>query len=303
MSLLHGDVETSKNIDDYVLPKVLEQMVIHLYDVDTVTVEGDIPLDHLTTEQSRTELYINIADGEEGYHFGLEGFLEENIHLVTDEADLKEAVFRKVGIWMLLESKTVSVMLVVSVLIVTLGIATMIIAIVKRHRLAIEAVVYGSIGSLKRLRKRTSTVRKKSEDGENDSNNNSNLTTATEVAFFPRYSVVNKSWRDEGKEKKTRKSIQNNKDENRAESPTKYVDIKIHSQKGTKKVKGSPTKQSLYEIISTLRFKTEQVNNMTQKMEPNNQTSFYYQGNQSEGSSKYDLTLAKTLAKKVRNNT
>ena len=83
----------------------------------------------------------------------------------------------------------------------------------------------------------------------------------------------------------------------------KYVDVKIHSQKKkdtTNKIKTSPTKQSLYEIISTLKFKTEQVNNMAQRKEPDNQTSFYFQGNHSTGSSKYDLTLAKTLAKKVR---
>jgi len=322
VNLLHGDQETSSNVDDYVLPEVLEQMVVHLYDVGAAHVEGDVPLDHLTTEQMSTKLFINISDGEEGYHFTLDGFQEENVHLVIKESDIQETVIKRVGIWLLLESRTVSIMLVVSVFIVTLGMATMIIAMVKRHRLAIESVIYGSIGSIRRLRKKAPTPAaaqedKKDNDANNNNNSNSNLTTATEVAFFPRYSVVNKSWREGNKEKKERKSVEimkdssketsAKKDETRGEA-LKYVDVKVHSQKSGRGVKKmSPSKQSLYEIISTLRFKSEQVNKMVEqeqkeekeKKDQKHQTSFYYLGNPSEVSSKYDLTLAKTLAKKI----
>ena len=293
-------------------------MVVHLYDVGAAHVEGDVPLDHLTTEQVSTKLFINISDGEEGYHFTLEGFQEENVHLVIKESDIHDTVIKRVGIWLLLESRTVSIMLVVSVFIVTLGMATMIIAMVKRHRLAIESVIYGSIGSIRRLRKKAPTpaaAQEDKKDNDANNNNNSNLTTATEVAFFPRYSVVNKSWREGNKEKKERKSVEIMKDSSKETSAkkdetggeaVKYVDVKVHSQKSSRGVKKmSPSKQSLYEIISTLRFKSEQVNKMVEqeqkeKKEQKHQTSFYYLGNPSEGSSKYDLTLAKTLAKKVK---
>merc|ERR1719410_762692 len=81
----------------------------------------------------------------------------------------------------------------------------MTLALVRRHRLAIETALYGSIGSLRRLRgkKRSNSGAKPSNSGEEASNsNNNNITTATEVAFFPRYSVVNKSWREEKSNKK-----------------------------------------------------------------------------------------------------
>merc|ERR1719232_653713 len=111
------------------------------------------------------------------------------------------------------EARTVSLWLCVSVFIVAIGIGTMIIAIVKRHRLAIEAAIYGSIGSLKRLRKRGSSRNRtveenRGEDSNNNNNNNNNITTATEVAFFPRYSVVNKSWREEKGKKKNKEKKQ-----------------------------------------------------------------------------------------------
>ena len=67
------------------------------------------------------------------------------------------------------------------------------------------------------------------------------------------------------------------------------------------------SKQSLYEIISTIKFKSQQSAPASKAREPQqrrtaepHQTSFYFQGgNQSSGSSKYDLTLARTLSKKV----
>ena len=77
-----------------------------------------------------------------------------------------ESVLRDVGSWMMKEARQVSLWLCVSVFIVSIGIGTMIIAIVKRHRLAIEAAIYGSIGSLKRLRKRGSSRRQGEEDQE-----------------------------------------------------------------------------------------------------------------------------------------
>lgn len=218
-----------------------------------------------------------------------------------------ESVLRDVGSWMMKEARQVSLWLCVSVFIVSIGIGTMIIAIVKRHRLAIEAAIYGSIGSLKRLRKRGSSRRQGEEDQEennNSSNNNNNITTATEVAFFPRYSVVNKSWREEKSNKKKPDQKEKNKSEKDAGTQEKEKEVsKSHLDKSVRgdKNNANSTKQSLYEIISTMRFKTQQNKESSLKRPGDLQTSFYFAGgNQSTGSSKYDLTLAKTLSKKVK---
>ena len=211
--------------------------------------------------------------------------------------------------WIMIESKTMSIWLCVSVFIVTIGMGTMIIAIVKRHRLAIENVIYGSIGSLKRLKRKGSTPPQKKEDTKEktDSNNNSDLTTATEVAFFPRYSVVNKSWRDD----KTKKQNKETGKDVKSKEEKKGADKNIHKTTVSKSHKANTnkdgnnqnsSKQSLYEIISTMKFKTQQVNTESTIIpkKEGHQTSFYFQGeNQSTGSSKYDLTLARTLSKKV----
>ena len=219
-----------------------------------------------------------------------------------------ESVLRDVGSWMMKEARQVSLWLCVSVFIVSIGIGTMIIAIVKRHRLAIEAAIYGSIGSLKRLRKRGSSrnksVEEDQENNNNSSNNNNNITTATEVAFFPRYSVVNKSWREEKSNKKKPDQKEKVKSEKDAGTQEKEKEVsKSHLDKSVRgdKNNANSTKQSLYEIISTMRFKTQQNKESSLKRPGELQTSFYFAGgNQSTGSSKYDLTLAKTLSKKVK---
>ena len=236
----------------------------------------------------------------------------------------------------MLGSRQVSLWLAVSVLTVSLGIGTMTLALVRRHRLAIETALYGSIGSLRRLRgkKRSNSGAKPGNSGEEASNSNSNsnssnLTTATEVAFFPRYSVVNKSWREEkgGKKKNEEKEKDNGKpvkDEGKTavavteeaeqqKEPSKRVESaasnKSRSSSKQRSVKEvvADSKQSLYEIISTIKFKSQQSAPASKAREPQqrrtvepHQTSFYFQGgNQSSGSSKYDLTLARTLSKKV----
>ena len=252
------------------------------------------------------------------------------------------------GWWVLegwvLGSRQVSLWLAVSVLTVSLGIGTMTLALVRRHRLAIETALYGSIGSLRRLRgkKRSNSGAKPGNSGEEASNSNSsNLTTATEVAFFPRYSVVNKSWREEkgGKKKNEEKEKDNGKpvkDEgktavavteeaeqqkepskrvesaasNKSRSSSKQRSVKevvADSKQRSVKEVVADSKQSLYEIISTIKFKSQQSAPASKAREPQqrravepHQTSFYFQGgNQSSGSSKYDLTLARTLSKKV----
>ena len=259
-------------------------------------------------------------------------------------------LYLQAGWWVLegwvLGSRQVSLWLCVSVLTVSLGIGTMTLALVRRHRLAIETALYGSIGSLRRLRgkKRSNSGAKPGNSGEEASNSNSsNLTTATEVAFFPRYSVVNKSWREEkgGKKKKNEEKEKENgktvKDEgqtavavteeaeqqkepdskrvesaasNKSRSSSKQRSVKEvvagSKQRSVKEVVAG-SKQSLYEIISTIKFKSQQTAPASKAREPQqrrtaepHQTSFYFQGgNQSSGSSKYDLTLARTLSKKV----
>ena len=247
----------------------------------------------------------------------------------------------------MLGSRQVSLWLAVSVLTVSLGIGTMTLALVRRHRLAIETALYGSIGSLRRLRgkKGSNSGAKPGNSGEEASNSNSsNLTTATEVAFFPRYSVVNKSWREEKGGKKKKKNEEKEKDngktvkdegqtavavteeaEQQKEPDSKRVESaasnKSRSSSKQRSVKGvvagskqrsvkevvAGSKQSLYEIISTIKFKSQQTAPASKAREPQqrrtaepHQTSFYFQGgNQSSGSSKYDLTLARTLSKKV----
>ena len=219
----------------------------------------------------------------------------------------------------------------------------MLIAIVKRHRLAIESAIYGSIGSFKKYKIRRSTLKKSKKNAQEksdaDSSSISSVKTATEVAFFPRYSVVNKSWK-ENKKKLSKNSektdILNNEDQEikKEEDKSKDVDksknesVTVNkSSKRSKLEKGNDemiqtkkgikmnlntSKQSLYEIISTLKFKTQQqnlqqqqqprvANKITDKKGDGHQTSFYFHGgNLSSDGSKYDLTLARGLTKKVK---
>ena len=57
-------------------------MSVHLYDVDSVSAESDISLDHLTTEQDTTQLHIDTSEGG-GYPFTIQGFSHENINITT----------------------------------------------------------------------------------------------------------------------------------------------------------------------------------------------------------------------------
>jgi len=222
----------------------------------------------------------------------------------------------------------------------------MLIAIVKRHRLAIESAIYGSIGSFKKYKIRRSTLKKSKQNASEKSDANSNTsnvtTTATEVAFFPRYSVVNKSWKESKKklaktadtsddlknevpeklneedkpqnidDSKKMESVSVNKSSKRSKLD-KGTDAMLQTQtKKSVKMNLNTSKQSLYEIISTLKFKTQQQNLQQQQKQQNSQqqivvnkgaglqTSFYFHGgNLSSDGSKYDLTLARGLSKKV----
>ena len=61
-------------------------MSVHLYDVGTVRVQADVPMDLLTTEQDITQLHINTTgSGDGGYHFSLQGFIQSNIFFLTDD--------------------------------------------------------------------------------------------------------------------------------------------------------------------------------------------------------------------------
>merc|ERR1711971_513152 len=120
----------------------------------------------------------------------------------------------------------------------------------------------------------------------NNNNNNNNNTTATEVAFFPRYSVVNKSWREEKSRKK--KPSQKEKEPSSTDPVKTFVGTeeketevsKSHLDKSVRGIKdnANSTKQSLYEIISTMRFKTQQNKGSTSKKPDALQTSFYFAG-------------------------
>ena len=57
-------------------------MSVHLYDVDRVSVESDISLDHLTTEEDSTQLHINMSENG-GYHFTIQGFHHDNINVTS----------------------------------------------------------------------------------------------------------------------------------------------------------------------------------------------------------------------------
>ena len=96
------------------------------------------------------------------------------------------------------------------------------------------------------------------DNNNNSSSKNNNITTATEVAFFPRYSVVNKSWREE---KAKKKIVSKEKSQSKVtEKEKSKEESKSHLDKSVRggKENLNSTKQSLYEIISTMRFKTQQ---------------------------------------------
>ena len=175
----------------------------------------------------------------------------------------------------------------------------MIISLIKRHRLALEAAVYSSIGSLKRLKRNSSVPR--TGAGVRESKSATDITTATEVAFFPRYSVVNKSWRGEKRKRServekaegTKKEKSKTKIEGKVEKP-----ITVTEEKNKTMANRNISKSSLYEIISTMKMKSKakaEPSLLEEKKPDPLQTSFYYQqgGNASSASSKYDLTIAR----------
>ena len=175
----------------------------------------------------------------------------------------------------------------------------MIISLIKRHRLALEAAVYSSIGSLKRLKRNSSVPR--TGAGVRESKSATDITTATEVAFFPRYSVVNKSWRGEKRKRServekaegTKKEKSKTKIEGKIEKP-----ITVTEEKNKSTANRNISKSSLYEIISTMKMKSKakaEPSLLEEKKPDPLQTSFYYQqgGNASSASSKYDLTIAR----------
>ena len=179
----------------------------------------------------------------------------------------------------------------------------MIISLIKRHRLALEAAVYSSIGSLKRLKRNSSVPR---SDGVKETK--PDITTATEVAFFPRYSVVNKSWRGEKKQRRSdrvEKTVRSEKAEmTKKEKSKKKTEGKVDKAATVTEEmnKTSPSrnisKSSLYEIISTMKMKASvkaEPRQVEEKKTDGGQTSFYYHqgGNVSSASSKYDLTIAR----------
>ena len=151
------------------------------------------------------------------------------------------------------------------------------------------------------------------------------------MAFFPRYSVVNKSWKGEKGEKRQEQSQSSRSSkakikkqgkeelEHNKKMKTEHTIVKstkeevINKQtvghnivnnnnssnnKSNVKVGHSNlSKSSLYEIISTMKMKASSKSNQNkpeEKKSDPHQTSFYYQGgNVSSASSKYDLTIAR----------
>lgn len=113
------------------------------------------------------------------------------------------------------------------------------------------------------------------------------------------------------KSKKT-ESISVNKSSKRSKLDKETDEVIETQTKKSVKMNLNTSKQSLYEIISTLKFKTQQQNLQQQQKQQNSQqqtvgnkgaglqTSFYFHGgNLSSDGSKYDLTLARGLSKKV----
>ena len=150
------------------------------------------------------------------------------------------------------------------------------------------------------------------------------------MAFFPRYSVVNKSWKGEKGEKRQEQSqssrsskakikkqgkeelehnkkmktehtiVKSTKEEviNKQTVGHNIVNNNSSNNKSNVKVGHSNlSKSSLYEIISTMKMKASSKSNQNkpeEKKSDPHQTSFYYQGgNVSSASSKYDLTIAR----------
>ena len=143
------------------------------------------------------------------------------------------------------------------------------------------------------------------------------------MAFFPRYSVVNKSWKGEKGEKRQEQSQSSRSSkakikkqgkeelEHNKKMKTEHTIVKSTKEEVINKQtvghnivnnnssnnKSNLSKSSLYEIISTMKMKASSKSNQNkpeEKKSDPHQTSFYYQGgNVSSASSKYDLTIAR----------
>ena len=162
---------------------------------------------------------------------------------------------------MVTRSKQMSLGLGLCVFVLALGVGAMMLATIKRHQLLIESVVYSSIGSLRRIKdknyshqkekkliKQTEPESQTPEKTEKDFN--SGITTTTQVDFFPRYSVVNKSQRGVPRHLRDRKTVEN------LESKQSEIIPKGYSEKGEIKKEKSHS-SSINEIFSTLKFPTK----------------------------------------------
>ena len=307
-----------------------------LYDVSQVMVEANVHLDHLETEDQHTRLHIINSSQSTNHDFTLRGFSQENILFITDrphhnhqQVSEFQSLLQQIGDWVRSESQEMSLWLSISVFLLryfhnyimkylvhqlcfSIGIGTMIISLIKRHRLALEAVVYNSIGSLKRLKRKSSVPR---SGGVKETKAPGDITTATEVAFFPRYSVVNKSWRGEKQQPRSdraentekpemkKKEKSRNKSVGKVDKPPVTVTEEMNKNTPSRQI----SKSSLYEIISTMKMKSSakaEPRQAEEKKPSPLETSFYHYhsqgGNVSSASSKYDLTMARSKKNNVQ---
>ena len=191
------------------------------------------------------------------------------------------------------------------VCVLVVGVGTMMLATIRRHQLTLQAIVYSSIGSLKKIRKKSTNVQ---EDKENSKENNKKdkkdivdsesvmdinkeiTTTTTGVAFFPRYSVVNKSQRGDPR------SV---KDKEGSETVIKARPINDDKVQESVRTKSKAQAGTIYEIFSTLKFKARKKPEMLKEKQQISEkhakttSSFYYESSSGDSSSKYDLTLAR----------
>jgi len=307
----------STPISDYINYPT-HQLNVHLYDVDTILVDTEAQLDHLSTDWEETKLHVDLTTQNiesQDYQFDISGFKQSNIFFITDgnKAALNQMsefqdVFHGLRRAVLTRSKQMSLGLSLCVFILTLGVGAMMLAIIKRHQLLIESVVYSSIGSLKRMKAKRNankedrkvTIEKQTEShscAKSDSNNE--VTTTTQVDFFPRYSVVNKSQRGVPRHLKEKKTVEASLSINHENVPRE------DKARGEHKAKSHAT--SINEIFSTLKFKSNRKPQAMQekvpKSEPNKPgTSFYYQpaGASSSYSSASDLAGDTTTRTQVQ---
>ena len=188
-----------------------EPLSVHLYSVQSVEVDPGANLDQLSTHWDQTLLTIDLTQDQAGEQdFGIAGFQHSNIAFKTKESKVElqqlsefQEVFHGLRQAVLGRAKQMSLGLGLCVFILVLGVGAMLLAVIKRHQLLIESVVYSSIGSLRRIKDKTSVQQKeiivsnkKEPASEVTKKQPSNeITTTTQVDFFPRYSLVNKSQR------------------------------------------------------------------------------------------------------------